>query len=172
MCKLQQGPCLSLRPGKRLHQLHQRESKRYVFTSTHRAGWETDLTCQEKIVRFPDGFRQTWRGEQQILMRFQAFSPKDSICKILRLPNWENSLYRPLGGWYFAQTPGQSDLSQPKQKQLNPKTPLNIVNGEAVAPRNKENPVSKNFRVSGRGLTKPPIPEPGSVHSWGTQLGG
>ncbi|MEC4671920.1 MAG: hypothetical protein VST66_08560 [Nitrospirota bacterium] len=105
-------------------------------------------------------------------MRFQAFSPKDSICKILRLPNWENSLYRPLGGWYFAQAPGQSDLSQPKQKLLNPKTPLNIVNGEVVASRNKENPVSKNFRVSGRGLTKPPIPEPGTVHSWETQLGG
>jgi len=78
-------------------------------------------------------------------MRFQAFSPQDSICKILRLPNWENSLYRPLGGWYFAQTPGQTDLSQPKQKQLNPKTLLNIVNGEAVAPRNKENRFQKIF---------------------------
>ena len=105
-------------------------------------------------------------------MRFQAFSPQDSICKILRLPNWENSLYRPLGGWYFAQTPEQTDLFQPKQKQLNPKTPLNVVKEKAVAPRNKENPVSKNFRVSGRGLTKPPTPEPGTVHSWGTQLGG
>ncbi len=105
-------------------------------------------------------------------MRFPAFSPKDSNCKILRLPNWENSLCRPLEGWFFAQTPGQSDLSQPKQKLLNPKTPSNIVNGEAVAPRDKEILVSKNFRVSERGLTKPPIPEPGTVQSGGIQLGG